>query len=331
VTNSANIQRTVWEISQGVYAGWEAYPVGATVVFVRGAAGAASGTYSLAGTTVVGTFAQTKAGATETQQFIAQADWNGDKMDGTGLSGVTIDPTKGNVYQIGIQYLGFGAITFAIETAPEGNNADFVTAHSLRLPNTLTDTSFGNPSFPFTMAVYSAGSTTNLTIKTGSFAGFIEGSKVLQGNRFSYFNAVTSVGAVNLLPLMTVQNNLYFGGKANQAVVNIISVTGAIKHINPVIYYLIRNGALTGNPNFVAYDTTSCTSWDTAATAVTYSNNSQLLWTGHLGDTGNIDHDFATLLEELTLQPGEWVTLAARSVTGSASNVTGSINTREDQ
>lgn len=34
---------------------------------------------------------------------------------------------------------------------------------------------------------------------------------------------------------------------------------------------------------------------------------------------------------EVTLQPGEWVTLAAKATTGSPSYVTGSLNTREDQ
>lgn len=35
--------------------------------------------------------------------------------------------------------------------------------------------------------------------------------------------------------------------------------------------------------------------------------------------------------EEITLQPGEWITLAAKAVTGTPSYVTGYINTREDQ
>ena len=35
--------------------------------------------------------------------------------------------------------------------------------------------------------------------------------------------------------------------------------------------------------------------------------------------------------EEFTLQPGEWITLAAKSLAGTPSYVTGTINTREDQ
>lgn len=337
VTASSNIQRTVWEISQGTYAGWDAYAAGATVVFVSKSANAKSGTYSFDanGTGSAATFAQTRAGTAGTETFIPQSTWNGDKLDGTGASGVTLDPTKGNVYQILIQYLGFGSISFQIEVCPSGtNNADFVTVHTIRNPNTLTSSTFGNPSFPFTMAAYSAGSTTNLTVKSASFAGFIEGGKNLHGNRFTYFNQLTTVGASNFQALFTILNTRYYAGQTNQAVINLLSVTGALKHTSPCIFYLIKNGALVGNPSFASLSSNSASLWDTAATTVTYSTGDQLLWTGHLGDTGEIDHHFGNGVlnaEEITLQPGEWVTLAARSVTGTPAYVTGSINTREDQ
>jgi hypothetical protein len=303
------------------------------VVFVKSATGTASaGAYTLAGTTVIGTFAQTKAGVAETQSFVAQSAWNGDKLDGTGASGITADWTKGNVFQIGIEYLGFGAFTFEVEVAPTGsNNATFAHVHTIRNPNARTATTFGNPSFPFTMAAYSAGSTTDLSVKVGSFAGFIAGNKTLHGNRFSYFNSLTTVGATNFQALFTVLNARYYGGRTNQAVINLLSTSGALKHTSPCIYYLIKNGTLAGNPNFAALSTNSCSLWDTAATTVTYSTGDQLLWTGHLGDTGELDHHFNGGTEELTLQPGEWVTLAARAVTGTPSYVTGSLNTREDQ
>jgi hypothetical protein len=284
----------------------------------------------------VGTFAQTRAGAVGTETFIPQSTWNGDKLDGTGASGVTIDPTKGNVFEIQIQYLGFGAIIFKCEVVPPGgNNADFVVIHTMKLPNTLTATSFGNPSFPFTMAAYSAGSTTNLTVSAGSFAGFIEGPKVLHGNRFTYFNSLTTVGASNFQALFTVANTRYYGGQASQVVINLLSISGALKHTSPCIFYLIKNGSLAGNPNFVSLASNSGSLWDTSATTVTYSTGDQLLWTGHLGDTGEIDHHFGGTselnMEELTLQPGDWVTLAAKAITGTPSYVTGSMNTREDQ
>jgi hypothetical protein len=338
LTNASNIQRTVYEISTYTgYTGWDAYAASSTtVVFVRKSAGTTAGTQSFsAGTTgAAATIAQTKAGVASVDTFIPQSTWNGDKLDGTGASGITANWTKGNVFQIGIQYLGFGAITFQVEISADGNNPTWETVHVLSLPNTLTAPTFTNPSFPFLMAAYSAGSTTDLSVKGASFAGFIEGDKVLQGNRFSYFNQLTTVGATNLQALITVMNTRYYAGKANQAVINLISVSGAIKHTSPVVYYLIRGGTLAGNPIFTSLASNSCSVYDTSATTVTYTTGDQLLWTGHLGDTGEIDHHFGNgsfNAEELTLQPGEWVTLAAKATTGTPSYVTGSINTREDQ
>ena len=337
VTNASNVYRTAWEIGAATYSGWVAQTIGATVIFQRAVAGAASGTYSYsAGTTgSAASIAQTKAGVAINTQFIAQADWNGDKLDGTGASGVTIDPTKLNVYQIGMQYLGAGSIKFQVEVAPDGNNATWATVHTLRLPNTLTTTSFGNPSFPFTMsATNTSAGGTDLTVKSGSLAGFIEGQKVLTGNRYSYYNQLTTVTNTAYHALMTITNMRYFKGRANQSVINILSVTGALKHTSPCVFYLLRNATLAGNPNFAQYATDSCSAVDTAATTATISSNDQIVWSGHLGDTGDIDHHFGNggyNAEEVTLQPGEYLTLCARSVTGTPAYVTGSINTREDQ
>jgi hypothetical protein len=250
-------------------------------------------------------------------------------LDGKGGSGFTIDPTKGNVFQIGIQYLGFGTINFDVETTSSGNNANFISAHTLKLPNTLSTTSFGNPSFPFTMAVYSAGSTTGLTVSVGSFAGFIEGDKVLQGNRFSYFNSlggVVTAGAYHTL--FTILNKRFHNGRTSQIVVNIKDIVGEVKHTQPVRFYLIKNGSLLGNPSFTEYSSISGTSWDTSATSVTFTDNSQLIWSGGVGETGQLDSQF---VDEITLQPGEWLSVAARSVQNTAAWVSAGLNTREDQ
>lgn len=337
VTNSSNIQRTVYEISQGTYAGWTAYPSGATVIFLRSAAGTTAGTQSFsAGTTgSAASIAQTRAGAASTDTFYPQAEWNGDKLDGTGASGVTIDPTKLNIWQIGVGYLGTDALVVKAKVTPaSGNNSIWNIVHTIRFPNTRTTPIFSNPAFPFTLAAYSAGSTTDLTVKSASVGGFIEGQKVLHGNRFTYFNQLTTVGAANLQALFTIMNARVYQSVTNQSVINMLNASGAIKHTSPVIFYLIRNGTLAGNPNFQSLASNSSSLWDTAATTVTYATGNQLLATFHVGDTGEFDHHFGNgqfNAEELTIQPGEWITLAAKSTTGSPAYVTGSINTREDQ
>lgn len=334
-----SIARTVYELAQGTYSGWKAQANGAgtKVIFVADSVGDKASTFSVSGSGVTGTFAETRTGVAVTEEFIAQADFNGDVLDGTGSasnpSGFNIDPTKLNVFQIGIQYLGAGTITFEVEITSDDNNSEWVTAHALKLPNTLTRSSFGNPSFPFTMSAYSAGSTTDLVVKCGSFAGFIEGQKKLNGNRFSYFNAVTTATASVYTALFTLANSYVHTDKANQSVVNILSVNGAVKHTQPVVFYLIKNATLSGNPSFADYASDiSATTFDSAATTCTFATNDQLVWTGHLGETGEIDHSFTEGgVEELTLEPGESLTLAVKSVQNNVAWATGSINTREDQ
>jgi len=45
---------------------------------------------------------------------VEQANWNGDKADGSGLSGLNLDPTKGNILQIEAQYLGVGNVEISV-------------------------------------------------------------------------------------------------------------------------------------------------------------------------------------------------------------------------
>jgi hypothetical protein len=334
-TNNGSTVATAYEISRGTYPGWKAFQRGSTVIFLADSVGARGGSYTLtqtgAGTPAAGTYATTTAGVAATDTWVAQANWNGDKCDGSGPSGYTIDPTKGNVYEIGIQYLGFGAISFKVEAVSAGNNnAEWITCHTIKFPNTSTSVSQSNPSFPFTMAAYSAGSTTDCSVSIGSFAGFIEGEKKLTGPRLTYFNttAVTSSTSA-YTPIFTVRNDLTYASRANQAVINLLSASGATKSTTGLTsFFLIRNATLSaGVPNFASYATVSCSYTDVAATACTFTTNDQVIWSATVAQDGQFIFAFS---DEVTLQPGETVTLAVRSVTATATCV-GQLNTREDQ
>ena len=121
VTNTADVTLTANEIAAADYSdvgkGWTARAVGDEVRFVSWSAEVQTGTYSLSSaTSAIGGFAQDVAGVVPTETWIPQASWNGDDIfDGNGITGATLDPTKGNVYQITYQWLGFGAISFFIE------------------------------------------------------------------------------------------------------------------------------------------------------------------------------------------------------------------------
>jgi len=64
---------------------------------------------------------------------ILQSAWNGDRLDGTGASGYTLDPTKSNILFMDLEWLGVGAVRvgFVID-------GKFITAHTFYNANSLT-------------------------------------------------------------------------------------------------------------------------------------------------------------------------------------------------
>ena len=125
-TNTAN------EIAANTFAGWSVEARGDTVIFLRGAVGVLTGTPTIAqagaGTPAAATITTVNAGVASTDTWIPQASWNGDVCDGTGATGFNLDVTKGNVFQINVAWLGFGAVTFKIMIPnTDGNNTNWAT------------------------------------------------------------------------------------------------------------------------------------------------------------------------------------------------------------
>lgn len=339
-TNNGSTLKTAYEIAQGVYPGWKAEQRGSTVVFLADSAGNKTGNFTLAqagaGVPAAGTYDETLAGVASNDTWIPQSTWNGDKLDGTGASGVTLDKSKGNVYQIDIQYLGFGSIVFKIEVDPTGNNHNFVSVHTISIPNTRTSPTVSQPAFPFTMSAYSAGSTTDVSVSCASCSGFIEGVKKKLGPRMSprvETNGFVGSSASTYYPLFTIRNSLthaHTGNteRANQSIVYPLSLSASHDDATPVTIFLIKNATLAGTPNFQKYDADSCLYWDVAASTSTIARNSQIQYALCLGQSSGGAFAFE---EDIRLEPGDTLTLAARAVTGTATYVVAGLNTREDQ
>ena len=317
-----------WQISQQTFAGWEAEQRGDTVVFLAGSVGNRTGSFSIQSTgTTAGTFAETRAGAAVTDTWIPQSTWNGDKLDGTGPSGVTLDPTKGNIYQVDVQYLGFGTVSFKVEVSQEGNNADWVTVHTINNPNTKTAVNVTQPSFPLTFATYNIGTASGQTrMKTASYAGFIAGIHRLTGPRHTFFNNATSSTSI-YVPLFTITNSIVYGDRANQSVAYLLSVSGAAKSNTGITtFYVVKNGLLGGTPAFGKHADSSVMLIDKSATSVTFDND-DVAWSATVSEAGQFVFAFD---DNIDIQPGETLTLAVRSLTQTAVCV-GQINVREDQ
>lgn len=325
VSTSSNIQRTVWEISQGVYTGWRAEPRENTVLFVRDSVGAAAGSFEIAGngTNASGTFALTRSGGASVETFIPQTSWSLDAMDGTGPSGLTLNPANINLYQIKYQHCG--NIKFDIQTIHMGNDVQWSSVHTISDANSVATSSIALPIFPLSAAAYSAGSTTDISLSLASYAGFTEGNRVFLGPRLSYFDTVVAV-TTGFVPAFTIYNSRVYRDVINLNHAYITGISAGQDHTTVTSVFLIKNGFLGGNPQFSRYSNNSTMYLDHLATRVSVADQSQIIWSIQLGQVQSIEKTFD---EEITLQPGEWLSVCARSSSGTPT-VAITLNTRED-
>jgi len=96
--------------------------------------------------------------------FIPQSEWNIDKRP-------DLDPTKGNVYAIDFQWLGFGAQYFSIED----KDGKLSAVHIIVYANTHEHVSVENASLPLSAFVENTGNTSSIIIRTPSAVGGLYG------------------------------------------------------------------------------------------------------------------------------------------------------------
>jgi hypothetical protein len=197
--------------------------------------------------------------------YIPQSSWNKDKMDGTGRSGVLLDPTKGNVYKIQYQWLGFGAINFFIEN---NNTGGFTFVHQIKYCNLNTSTSLSNPSIPLSFSSANTTNNTNIVVKVPSIAAFIEGNLVDTGLVNSINNQKT--GITTQTNILTIRNNSTFGGLSNKKFVQPLSLSIANTSSADALFKVIFNTSLGGSPSYTDISTgQSCVAFDVAGTTIT--------------------------------------------------------------
>lgn len=209
-----------------------------------------SSTGNAAGTMT--TITEGKVGVTN---WIPQALWNGDKMDGTGASGVTLDPSKYNVFQISYRWLGAGEIRFTMENPETG---DFVVLHHIHWTNRNTILHMHNPSLRlgFVAYRYAPGSTTTPpTIYGGSLYGAIEGKIVFNGNPAGAYTSKSGLAGGDFHHLGTLENPIIVNGKANTRTLELKNLNVAFQGNDPltVIVYINDPQLATGTQIFNKY------------------------------------------------------------------------------
>ena len=90
---------------------------------------------------------------------ITQANWNGDKLDGTGTSGFTLDLTKTNIFFTDIEWLGVGSVRVGFVI-----NGQFIVAHTFHNANSQTVVYMKTPNLPIRYEIENTGTTASSSV-----------------------------------------------------------------------------------------------------------------------------------------------------------------------
>ena len=254
--------------------------------------------------------------------WIEQANFNIDKLDGTGSSGITIDPTKINIFQLSIGYLGVRGCTFSIQSP---DTKAWITFHEYSFMNTTANqTQSINPTMTFGIQATNTSNNTNIVVKNGSVGVFIIGARERIGSTYGVNNN-KSVATTDT-NIVTIRNNTTINSVTNQSQIRIRSLSVATAAGVPVVFKLIKNTTLGGVPAYTDVDATnSCAARDIAGTTVTGGN---VQFNTTLGANGNV---FVDLTEfDIFLSPNDTLTCTAATISGGAANHVVAINWNED-
>lgn len=242
---------------------------------------------------------------------ITQANWD-DPLDGTGTSGMTLDQTKLNVWEIRYQYLGAGKIQLCVENDSTG---DFVVVHTVLYANNFTEPSTHNPNFHHTMWVNNKATTDNLILKSASYAYFVEGKtsfvELHQPENASGRKEKTTV--TTEVAIFTIRNKTTYASKVNFIDIALLSVGASIEASsanNLGDIRIVKNATLGGTPAYSDINASdSVVEIDVAGTTVTGGKELE-------GESlaGKNDKFRIPLLEsKIILNPGETLTVAGSS------------------
>mgnify|MGYP000099861621 FL=1 len=108
---------------------------------------------------------------------VVQSSWNGDKLDGTGASGLTLDLTKAQILWMDLEWLGVGSVRVGFVI-----NGKFIVCHTFNHANIIGSTYITTASLPLRYEIENvSGITSSSTLKQICSTVISEGGYELRG------------------------------------------------------------------------------------------------------------------------------------------------------
>lgn len=192
---------------------------------------------------------------------IDQANWNLDKLDGTGPSGITFDDSKAQIFMIDFLWLGTGQIRYSLQI--DGKS---IPIHEINNANVLGLVYMSTPTLPVRYEIRNTGASLDASIlKEICISVISDAGQILPGYEFSSSNLVTTRAVTTRIPVLAVRLKNSFGGKDNRRTMRILKSSN----------YAITNDALfeVAHLHGVSAVTGTFNDVDTSGSAVEFSTN----------------------------------------------------------
>ena len=138
-----------------------------------------------------------------TTSIYAQSAWNVDKMDGTGVSGITVDTTRTQIFAIDFEWLGVGIIRFGFII-----NGQYIPCHQVYNANNLIVVYMSTPNLPLRYQITNSGTGGVASMKAICGTVMSEGGYSVVGQPFSLGRGTTgfaTAAATTLYPVLIMR------------------------------------------------------------------------------------------------------------------------------
>jgi hypothetical protein len=199
------------------------------------------------------------SGSPSDTRKVAQSSWNGDKLDGSGASGITLDTTKAQIMFVDFEWLGVGSVRvgFVID-------GQYITAHTFDNANEVTSVYMQTATLPLRLEIENTAATASSSsmkqiCSTVISEGGYEQTSIEQVARRT--TTLTGIGT-SFVPLVSIRlASDSLGAVILPKQIRVLPIANGEYEVA-----LIRNATLTS----ASYDTTTFPSvdFDVSATAM---------------------------------------------------------------
>jgi hypothetical protein len=202
-------------------------------------------------------------GVASDARTVNQSSWNGDKLDGTGPSGITLDVSKAQILWMDFEWLGAGSVRcgFAI-------NGIFYLCHTFNNANIISNVYMTTAILPVRYEITSVTAAVAASMKqicsTVISEGGYEQTSVEHTARMINLTA-TSYLTTTFKPLVSIR----LASTALGAVVIPFNINFLPSTADNFEVALIKNGTLATTPSWAAVDTDPNVQYDIGSTSIT--------------------------------------------------------------